>query len=65
VSPLKQPEIPPLFKADSATLSVCASKDRKVIVTYSGRDASKVVLEGQGVGTPMACRDGHLWASPP
>jgi hypothetical protein len=45
----KTPPIPPLFKADTATLAFSASKDGKVTVTYQGWDDRKVVLEGQGV----------------
>jgi hypothetical protein len=43
----KSTPIPPLFKADSATLAFSASKDGKVNVNYAGWDAGKVVLEGQ------------------
>jgi hypothetical protein len=35
------------FKCDSATLSFYASKDGKITVSFSGWDASKVVLEDQ------------------
>ena len=38
--------LPPLFKADSATLAFYASKDGKLTVTYQGWDASKGVLGG-------------------
>jgi hypothetical protein len=47
VSSQKTPEISPLFKADSATLSFYASKDGKISVSFSGWDANKVVLEDQ------------------
>jgi hypothetical protein len=40
-------QIPPLFKADSATLSFYASKDGKISVSFSGWDANRVVLEDQ------------------
>ena len=42
-------EIPPLFKADSATLSFYAAKDGKISVSYQGWDQSKTVLAGQTV----------------
>jgi hypothetical protein len=35
--------IPPLFKADSANLTVSASKDGKLRVVYGGWDDAKVV----------------------
>jgi hypothetical protein len=43
----KSPPIPPLFKADKATLAFSATKDGKVSVTYHGWDEHKVVLKGQ------------------
>ena len=43
----KTPPIPPLFKADTATLAFSASKDGKLTVNYQNWDSSKVVLEGQ------------------
>jgi hypothetical protein len=46
-APPKNTEISPLFKCDSATLSFYASKDGKITVSFSGWDASKVVLEDQ------------------
>jgi hypothetical protein len=39
--------IPPLLKADAATLAFSASKDGKLRVTYAGWDDAKVALEGQ------------------
>jgi hypothetical protein len=39
-------DIPPLFKADSATLSFYATKDGRITVAYQGWDQSKVVLDG-------------------
>jgi hypothetical protein len=45
--PAKSPPIPPLFKADSATLTFYGSKDGKVSVSYQGWDAAKVAQEGQ------------------
>ena len=42
----KTPPIPPLFKADAATLSFYGSNTGAVSVSYQGWDASKVVLEG-------------------
>jgi hypothetical protein len=47
VPPQNHTEISPLFKCDSATLSFYASKDGKISVSFSGWDASKVVLEDQ------------------
>jgi hypothetical protein len=43
----RTPPIPPLFKADTATLAFSASKDGKLSVNYQGWDVGKVVLEGQ------------------
>ncbi len=43
----KTPPIPPLFKADAATLSFYGSNTGAVSVSYQGWDASKVVLEGE------------------
>jgi hypothetical protein len=37
----------PPFKADTATLVFSASKDGKLPVNYAGREANKIVLEGQ------------------
>jgi hypothetical protein len=37
-------EFPPLFKADSANLTVSASKDGKLRMVYGGWDDAKVVL---------------------
>jgi hypothetical protein len=42
----KNPPIPPLFKADAATLSFYGSKTGAISMSYQGWDASKVVLEG-------------------
>jgi hypothetical protein len=44
---VKTPPIPPLFKADKATLAFSATKDGKVTVTYQGWEDHKVVLKGQ------------------
>jgi hypothetical protein len=41
VSSQKTPEISPLFKCDSATLSFYASKDGKISVSFSGWDARR------------------------
>jgi hypothetical protein len=41
--PSKTPSIPPLFKADAATLSFYGSKTGATSVSYQGWDASKVV----------------------
>jgi hypothetical protein len=43
----KSTPIPPLFKADSATLAFSATKDGKVSVSYQGLDDHRVVLKGQ------------------
>ena len=43
---METPDIAPLFKADSATLSFYATKDGRITVTYQGWDQSKVVLDG-------------------
>jgi hypothetical protein len=42
----KSAPIPPLLKADVATLVFSASKDGKLRVTYAGWDDAKTVLEG-------------------
>jgi hypothetical protein len=39
----KSTPIPPLFKADSATLAFSASKDGKLSLNYARWDASKIV----------------------
>jgi len=39
----KSTPIPPLFKADSATLAFSASKDGKLSVNYQGWDARSVL----------------------
>jgi hypothetical protein len=49
----KTPPIPPLFKADSATLALSAGKDGKVNVNHQGWDAGKVVLETSNGAEPM------------
>jgi hypothetical protein len=45
--PSKTPPIPPLFKADAATLSFYGSKDGKVSVSYQGWNSANVVQEGR------------------
>jgi hypothetical protein len=75
--PSKTPSIPPLFKADAATLSFYGSKTGAISVSYQGWDASKVVLEGGrccgGFGIEavdpllmtQGCNPlGHLWQPP-
>jgi hypothetical protein len=43
----KTPPIPPLFKADLATLVFSATKDGKMSVSYQGWDDHRVVLKRQ------------------
>ena len=57
----KTPPIPPLFKADAATLSFYASKTGAISVSYQGWDASKVVLEGGGAVVGSASRRWTLY----
>ena len=42
----KPEPLPPLFKADSATLAFYATKDGKLNVTYQGWESGKVVPGG-------------------
>jgi hypothetical protein len=42
----KSTPIPPLFKADSATLAFSASKDGKLSLNYARWDASKIEPKG-------------------
>ena len=43
----QKPEIPPLLKADKATLTFYADKMGKISVAYQGWDGNRVVLGSQ------------------
>ena len=49
----KVPAIPPLFKADTATLTFSKQANGQVRVVYAGWDDNKVVLEGQVFEVPL------------
>jgi hypothetical protein len=52
---VKSSDAPRLFKSEKGNFAFYWSKDRKVTLTYSGWDQSKVVLEGQVL---------ELWGGP-
>src|SRR5437763_12025460 len=50
------PVTAPLFKADSATLTLSEEKDGKIRVNYAGWEDARVLKEGEGVCVHRAGR---------